>query len=718
MTANITFEEGAAGNPIDATNIIAIIGYLSGQSPSSDPLHPNVIAIDSPPRASDAAPQGGSIGYGAPLELAHIVSRRGKKRVLLVPCSGTISGSASAVTQVGQGAVCTVTPDGGGPFDDAALAWQIKKSGACGVAEVAFSWSSQCINGVASAAYQGAITVPDRAPAQVLGNIDLTTIAYAKAATVTGTVDLTTLTYGPGGDLDNLTISLNRDGAGAHTVTFDAPDSPDEVVSQIAAAHSSLAAVPSLSQQNKLVLTGVTLGATGSIVTGAGGGGTAYTVLGITAAHTTNGTAGALDAETLLFDDDTSSGQTVTFSAPSGPAAVASQIIAQGTGITADVYGATSLLRVRSTTKGSTSTLVITGGTGRAALGLPLVSAAGAESTYYIPHLGITVNFTPGANGNFVLGTSYGTTCKAPRPDDTEILARIADLDASGYAWGVLAVVGEVDLPTSLARATTLDTAMVAEHGRNYMRRARFGTLPGESDANTRSTFTSFRSAWVSRSDRGAYLLTSSNIPGSGYVLRSPMWMACMADAFLPLYKDIGDHGVRYDVGIIGLPDVGAITVDESTAPTKLVGQVGASGTSSNVLTRDTDGGFYFVGGYTLADGTSRYTDQSVTNVMLRMGEIVAAQLAKLQNDTEIDTEDDETITPESADIIDGAIVAAVSSELVPAALQGVSSQVDTSLKFYSQKKLKATVTGKNRVPARSVEGVISPGSTIQTTNG
>lgn len=709
MSVNIDFTEGPAANPIDATQTVAIIGYLSGQLPSSNPQAPNVVAIDSPPLSSTLGPNGSALGYGAPLELAHLISRRGKRRCLIVPCNATTNGTLSAVTQTGQGATCTVAAiDGAGPRDDCALQWIIPDAGAPGTATVSFSWSYSCANGVASRLFQGKQVIPSRAQAQIIGTIDLTTVTYAKPAIVTGTVDLTTLTYGPGGTVDTETLILTLEGVGPTTVTFAAPASPAALVGQINTATSSTMA--SLNQQNHLVLTGTVLGTASAIINGAG---TANTNLGLTGTHTTNGTAGTLDGLTALFNDDTTSSQTVTFSSPKpgSPADVVTKING-GAGIVADVFGSKNTLRLRSTTLGSASSLQITGGTGLAALGLSIsvAPAVGAESTIDIPHLGVRVTFSPNTSGNFVVGTLYAATAVAPKPSDAEITARIADLDASGYPWGVVVIAHTTDLVTTLARASTLDAAMVAEHRLDHMRRSRLATDPAELDANTRSTFASFRSSWVSRSDRGAYILTSNNIPGSGFALRSQMWMACVADAFIPLYKDIGDHGINYDAGIVGLPDVGAIAIDEQTAGTKLVGLVGAGGTSSNVMIQDTDGGFYFAGGYTSADGTSRYCDQSVTNVFLRVGEITASVLSKFENATDLDTNDDETITDESAAVVDGAIEKAIESELIPSALQSVVSQVDQTIKFYSLKKLSAKVSGKNRVPARSVSGTVGPG--------
>lgn len=702
MPIPIQYTEGPPANPVDPSQTMAILGYCSGAAPSSDPDHPNVIAIDSPGQVRNAA------GYGIAPELAHYVSRRGKRRCLLVPCSASTPGVLSSVTQTGQGPIITVAAiDANGPRDDASVIGKVIDAGVAGVGTIALSWSYVLTNGVASPLYQSKITIPERARATVLGTVDLTTLTYAKPAIVTGTVDLTTLTYGPSGDVDGLTLALNKDGAGSHTVTFSAPESAAQIVSQINGTHASLNNVASINQQNKLVLTGVTLGSGGSMVIGSS---TGEGVLGLTEG-TTNGTAGDLDGLTLTFDDDALATQTVTFSSPKpgSPADVVSKINA-ATGVTADVYTAMNVLRVRSNTKGSTSTLTITGGTGRTDLGLPLVAATGAESTYEIAHLGITITFSPSTNGSFVANTTYAWSCKAPKMSDADIILRIADLVRSGYPFGAIYIAGETDVTSSLARAQMLDAQMTALHQADAMKRAAFGLDPSESDANVKSTFTSFRSAWVDLFARGAYVRGSSNIPGSGNILRSSAFAGAMADTFLPLYKDRGDHGITYEPGIVGLPDVDGITSDEASATTKLVGSVQAAGISFNVPTKDVDGGYYFSGGYSAADGTSKYCDSSVRNTMLRVGEIAASVLSRFVNDTDLDTNEDETLSDSAAELVNSAIETAVSSELVPSALQAVNAQVDQTERFYSTKKLSATVTGYNRVPARSVAGVVGPG--------
>lgn len=715
MNAAIGFTEGPAANPPDPTQTMAIFAVVSGQAPSADPTKPNIIVLDSPPPPSFVCPNGDTLGYGPGPEVCHYISRRGKRRVLLVPCTASTAATCSAVTQTGSGPLVTVTatssstsPSGAtlpaGPYDDAKVLARIVGAGVPGVASVQFSWTYVLVNGLAAPLWQGAMTVPARAPAQVLGTVDLTTIVYATPAIVTGTVDLTTKTYGPGGTYDTLTLILTLEGTGPTTVTLAAPASPLALAGQINTATTS--SMASINQQNQLVLTGTVPGASGAIINGAG---TANTLLGLTPTHTTNGIAGTLDGLTLLFSDDQGASQTVTFSAPdpTGPAAVIAKINA-ATGITAAVYTAKSLLQLVSKTLGGASTLTITGGTGRVALGLPLVAAAGAESTYTIPHLGLTVGFTPNVQGSFVVGTQYAWTTRAAKPSDADIILRIADLDKSGYPYGAIYIASETDVVSSLARETMLDAQMTAEHAKDNMVRSAFGFDVAESATNIRTTFLGTTTAWVDRFADAAYIAVG-NIPGGGWTLRSTSWSGAMADTFIAMQKDRGDHMVSYGDGIVGLPDVGGITRDESIDGTKLVDVVQGSGTSCNVLTKDTDGGYYFEGGYSSAVSSSAYTDSSVRNVMLRSGTIVAAILSKFQGNTDMDTNSDGTLSPESAEMVQSAIETAL-APLVPVALQGDVAVVDTTTNFYQLKSLRAATTGYNRVPVRSVGGTVGPG--------
>ena len=711
MNATIGFAEGPSGGPVDATSTMALFAFCSGQVPSTNALIPNVIALDAPPAPGFVCPNGDVLGYGPGPEAAHFVSRRGLKRVLLVPCTASTAGVLSAVTQTGSGPLVTVaavaastSPKGyslpAGPFDDASVQAKVIAAGVPGVAQVQMSWSSVLVQGLPSPFWQGAITVPPRAPAQILGTVDLTTLTYATVATVTGTVDLTTVAWGPS---ITGTLILTLEGTGPTTVTFAGPASPAAAVAAINAATSSTCA--SINNQNRLVISGTVPGTTGVVVVGAG---TANANVGLTAA-TTNGTAGTLDGLTLLFSDDTMSSQTVTFSTPKpvNPAAVVAKINA-ASGIAAAVYTAKNLLQLASTTLGSTSSLTVTGGTARTALGLPIVAAAGAESTLSLPHLGITVTFSPNSNSSFQVNTTYAWTTVAPKMSDADINARIADLDKSGQPYGGIYILSETDVVSSIARETNLDAQMTTEHTRDNMARAHFGFNVAELPANILANFVGYTSAWVDKFADGAWL-TGGNIPGGGSVLRSTSWVGAMVDTYIPYYRDRGDRGISYGASITGLPDVNGITRDEGISGIKLVDVVGGSSTSCNVLEQDTNGGYYFAGGYSSAVSTSKYCDASTRNVILRVGAISASVLAYFLNSTALDTNTDGTLAPESAEQVQSAIETAL-SVLVPIALQADQALVNTSTNFYTLKSLAAAITGYNRVPVRSVSGVIAPG--------
>ena len=109
--------------------------------------------------------------------------------------------------------------------------------------------------------------------------------ALVPKATINGTADLSLLTYGAGGTLDTLTFDVDVDGAGATTVTFAAPTTPAQVVSQINTQVGLT--VAALGSANELVLfSNTAVLSTTSIAVVAGG--SALTPLGLSAATLTN----------------------------------------------------------------------------------------------------------------------------------------------------------------------------------------------------------------------------------------------------------------------------------------------------------------------------------------------------------------------------------------------------------------------------------------------
>jgi hypothetical protein len=703
--AQTGFYEGPAGNPVDTSQTIAVIGVCSGLAPAvagapaaSIQALPVVLAIDTPDIIF------GNAGYGPAPELTNLVSRTTKNRVLFAPCAATVAAVLGAVTQVGNGPIVTVS---GAPFDDASVIAKVVDAGAAGAGTVAISYTSVVTNGNAAPLYQNKITIPPRAPATITGTVDLTTLTYAKPAVQTGTIDLSTLTYGPAGTLDTKTVIATIDAGVSQTCTFAAPANAAAVVSQMVTTFG--AGKASINQQNQIVLNGITLGTTGlSNITG----GTALASLGLTI-NSKAGTAGTLDGLTLLFGDDQQASQTATFLAATPPAnaAAVAAVITALVGVTATVYSAQNLLQLTSKTLGSTSTITVTGGTGRAVLGLPLLAAAGAESTYLIPHLGVTVTFGSGSNGVFSAGTTYAFPCTAGKPSDTEIQARIDDLIASNYGFVAIFVASETDLGATYTRAASMDTKVLALQATSRKnKRVNIGFKPSETDVNVRAQVAgAWRSAWVDLYARGAWVPVSSNILGGGDVLRSQMWLGAMCDSGIPYFRDRGDHGATIVVGTSGIPSCDGVTVDEALAVTKLVNPPGTPGISLNVI--DFDGtAYHFAGGYSCADGMSLYSDQSVRNAVIRLADITQAALGASVNRTDLDTDSAGHLTAAAGGLVDSAVENAASNELVPAVFQNVQSQVDLTLDFYHQKKLAVTVTGFNRSPARTVTAKVGPG--------
>ncbi len=698
--AQLGFGEGPAASPPDTTQLIAVIGPCSGAAPGgaqgtgAAAGAEGVFELDDPTVIFAAA------GYGDAPELAYKALSRSRRRVLLVPAIATIAAVLAAVVQVGTGPLVTLSAATGAPFGDAPIAIRVKDAGAPGTGTFELSYSYSLSRGRPTPLYQSAKTIPARTQATALGTVDLTSLTYATAGSRVGTVDLTGLTYGAGGTLAGLTLIINPNGGGAVTTTFVAPANAAAVVAQINAAMS--ATIASLNQQNQLVLTSTTIGSASTIALSAA---TSLTALGLTAT-TGTGVAGALDGLTLILAANAGGSQTFTFTPPlSGPAALVAQITG-GTNLVADVYTTANKLRIRSTTAGSTSSLNITGGTGRVALGLAIPSApyTGAESTYSIDHLGVTINF---AAGNYTAGTTYSATATAGRPDLAEISARIDDTIASGRRPAVFEIAAHYDATTALAIAIGLDTKIAALQAQQKYPRARVFIDPSETSVNVRAVVDSFVSKWVDLSARGAYVPAGQN-PGGGCGLRSQGWLAAIVDSSGTFSKDIGEHAEG------PLQDCLGITENEATATTKLVSQ---SGVSLNVID-GSPGAYYFAGGYSSALPSSAWVDQNVRNVIQRGAVIVQQKLDYYVNKTGLSTNANGTLTEAQAVIIDQDIKGALDAALVPTHAQASAVTISRTEPFFTSKKVSAKMVLKVNPPARTVTGVLSPGNILTTTVG
>ena len=690
--AILLFGEGTPTAPPDDTNLVCVIGVCPGITPGTAGT-PIVYAIDDINTLGSLAPVGDAA------ELTFKIGSRSRRRVLLVPCIATIAAVLGAVTQVGTGPLVTLSSATGAPYDDAALIVKVHDAGAPGTGTFDLSFSGVVTRGLMTPTYQATKTIPARTQAAAIGTIDLTTLLYATAGSRVGTVDLTTLTYGAGGTLAGLTLIINNNVAGPITTTFVAPANAAAVVSQINTAMALT--IASLNQQNQLVLTSTTIGSASTLALTAA---TSLVALGLTTT-TGTGVAGTLDGLTLLLTADTGGAQTITFTPPPANAAAVAAKVTAGINLLADVYTTSNKLRVQSITVGATSSLNITGGTGRVAVGLaiPTTAYVGTESSYLISHLGVTINF---GSGNYIANTTYSATARAGKPDLTEISARIDQVITAGYDPAVYAAVSYYDATTALAMATALDTKMIALQSQQRYPRARLFVDPTETSANVRNiiSLSSLNSRWVDISARGSYIAAGQN-PGGGAITRSQGWNAIIIDSAGRFSSDLGEHGENPLLDCLG------ITENESTAATKLVS---TSGLSINVID-GRPGKFFFAGGYSSALPPSRWVDQSTRNVIQRGAVIVQARLNMYQNKTGLACNTDDTLSEAQCVIIDEDLRGSLEAALVPLHALAAAATVSRTEPFFSTKALIATMVLKVAPPARTVRGTLSPGNITAT---
>lgn len=695
--------DGPPGPPPDVSRIVATIAWTPGLSVASPDTE--VAQVDTLSGLKDA------VGYGIGPEAVARRVRISGVRGLLVPHLASVAGVISAVTQTGLGPSISVAANDTHPSDDASIMVRIVDQGAPGVATYQISTSYNVISqGNVQRLFGPPLAMPARLAATVIGTKDLTTITYAKPATVIGTADVSDPTlYGAGGSLAGKTLIMDVDGAASPvTATIpsggSAPADLDALIAILNAAFLAAGATFDYTNFPYLRIKGTDLGTTGELdITG----GTGLALLGLTVS-TTNGTAGQLDGLTVQLDEELTTTQTTTFGtgtlAPADADDVITAISTQ-TNITASLYSSRNLLQISTDTVGATSTLSVVGGTALTLLGLSIVNAEGAEPTHNIEHLDTTITFQP---GTYRSGTTYAFTTTSPRPSVSEVEDRLRELDAAGYEFGVVHIAAPFNALDALALASALDALGAEWEARPGNPRApRFviGVDPSELDSVVKTTLTSgaFRSRRVDISARGAYV-SSGLVSGGGRMLRSQSWPAADADALLPFYRDRGER--RLDELRGGFPEVFAITADENTAIVKFVN---ATGPRFNVMVV-ANPGMQFSGGYSFADASSAFTDSSVRNTTHRAFLVAYAALALNENRTDLDTNADGTLTEASADIVSSAVADAVADEIVPGGATAVQASVDTSIDFYTTRKLKGRIKFQDRKPAREVEFDIGPG--------
>lgn len=262
-----------------------------------------------------------------------------------------------------------------------------------GATTLALNKATNCAN---EAALLAAITAQWPALASAVqggpgGNkLVLTTTATTTAATiaVTTTTGSTALglsgSVAGSGDLDGLTLILNVNVAGPLTLTLNGATNTASEAALLAAIHVKWAAITATAVATNLTLTTLLQGTGASITVGAG---TANTALGLTPA-TTTGTAGTLNAETLILNVDGAGPLTLTFAmatSSASEAAMLAAIVALWPGLTAVAGGAGGVKLVLTTTAtGVLASIVVGAGTADTALGISGSSTGNAGHDYSI----------------------------------------------------------------------------------------------------------------------------------------------------------------------------------------------------------------------------------------------------------------------------------------------------------------------------------------------
>jgi len=221
------------------------------------------------------------LGSGILVEALVTLLRFGRRSVTVFPCTPTIAGTLSAVSKNGGSgptiSVAALAAAGDvlidGPYDDLHIAIKMTKGGAETAAKFAYCTDDLVVNGSHVGTFSGDIAVPAAKPAELVGTVDLSTIA----------------SWGNGGTLDTLTFIIDSDSTTPVTTTFADPADPAAVVTQINANNGGgTKFLAALVGSYKLAIYSITTGMSGTLAIGAG---TANSALGFTTSATATGSA-------------------------------------------------------------------------------------------------------------------------------------------------------------------------------------------------------------------------------------------------------------------------------------------------------------------------------------------------------------------------------------------------------------------------------------------
>jgi hypothetical protein len=218
------------------------------------------------------------------------------------------------------------------------------------------------------------------------GTVDLTTLTLATAAAVTGSADITAGSlYGGGGSLNGETIILNVNGAGPLTLTLSGTGNAASEAALLAAIEAEwpgITAVQGGGGGNKLVLTDLTAGTSGTITVGSG---TANTNLGLTPG-TSTGTNGTLDGQGLVLAFNGGSNLTTTFVSATTIAGYLAQLNAIIGTVATAIEGATAPhhLQISTIQLGALASASVISGSATTTLGLAVQTVVGVSAVQAI----------------------------------------------------------------------------------------------------------------------------------------------------------------------------------------------------------------------------------------------------------------------------------------------------------------------------------------------
>lgn len=341
-------------------------------------------------------------------------------------------------------------------------------------------------------------------------------------------------------------------------------------------------------------------------------------------------TLSTLNTTTLIMTASVGGAQTITFTTPADVADIAVQCNTQTTNMTwsirsgkylvcvDDVTGATSSLSLNATS--TADTLVGMSGT-----------AAGADGTYALPHLGVTVTWP--ATSDYVLDTVYSFATTAPNFSTSQISTALAAIRLAGEEPGVIVIANPGgDSYETNQYADQLATECTTFNGLKVYPVTLVGCPPADTDATVKAAFVGHEDKDIMVTGGGIYASGGGSDTGlAGSYLVPSSWYAAVLMATYRYSSDIGngEHApITSLFSYIG-PDGTTRVRDERTASTAL--------RSSGFAVLETRPGSspigpWFAVGYSRANAASKYRQHRVRRVAFRGVKLVQGQLARMEN--------------------------------------------------------------------------------------